>query len=202
MEFDDDLVFFIGKISTFEIRTKVINPSEPATLTTSQQSCGFGKGTPTTFAVITDVIDETLVFFFGPCSFVCVGFLATRRPSHGDDDDDVCVCVWAREKKGRGRQESRMWGELSYKRRWLWPSWYIHVREREREAVCFAVLCVGDLVGNLLLFFFFLLFLLGFCFLFFFFLSFLIISWELRQIQKQHIVSFIWVYLKSNIFLD
>ncbi|KAJ0432674.1 hypothetical protein HanRHA438_Chr17g0804471 [Helianthus annuus] len=29
-----------------------------------------------------DVSNKTIIFFFGPCTFVCVCFFTTRRPSH------------------------------------------------------------------------------------------------------------------------
>jgi hypothetical protein len=40
------------------------------------------KGTPATFAVALDVINEFLIFFLRPCSFVCL-FLLTARFPHG-----------------------------------------------------------------------------------------------------------------------
>lgn len=38
----------------------------------------FGKGAPATFAMDTDVVDEALVFFFGPSALVGVSFLTAR----------------------------------------------------------------------------------------------------------------------------
>lgn len=43
---------------------------------------GFGEGTPASLAVDADVVDEALVFLFGPSAFIGVGFLTARRPSH------------------------------------------------------------------------------------------------------------------------
>lgn len=120
------------------------------------QTCGFREWTPATFAVITDVIDETLVFFFGPSSFVCVGFLATWRPSH--DEEGVCVCVWEKRDQDVRRVLSCI------KRSDFWPSWYMTTCDyvREREAVLCCVVC--GRIGGWLFYFF----LLRFCFRLFF----------------------------------
>lgn len=42
----------------------------------------FGEGTPATFAVEADVVDEALVLFLGPGALVGVGLLAARGSSH------------------------------------------------------------------------------------------------------------------------
>lgn len=38
----------------------------------------FGEGAPATFAMDADVVDEALVFFFGPSALVGVSFLTAR----------------------------------------------------------------------------------------------------------------------------
>ncbi len=39
---------------------------------------GFGEGAPAAFAVGADVVDEALVFLFGPGAFVGVRFFTAR----------------------------------------------------------------------------------------------------------------------------
>jgi len=82
MEFDDELVFFFREIAAFEVRAEVVDPAEAAALAAAEKAGGFGERAPATFAVSSDVSYEAIVFFFGPCTFVCVCFLTTRRPSH------------------------------------------------------------------------------------------------------------------------
>lgn len=78
MELDDELIFFFCEISTLEVRAKVVYPSQPTALAAPKQPCGFGEGAPAAFAMDADVIDEALVFFFGPSAFVGVSFLTAR----------------------------------------------------------------------------------------------------------------------------
>lgn len=78
MKFDDDLIFFFSEIASLEVRSQIVYPSQPATLPTSKQPCSFREGTPAALTMSPDVIDEALVFFFSPGSFVGVGFLTAR----------------------------------------------------------------------------------------------------------------------------
>lgn len=82
MKLNDKFIFFFSKITTLEIRTKIVYPSESATLAASKQSCGFGERTPATFAMDANIVDETLVFFFGPSAFVGVCLFTARGASH------------------------------------------------------------------------------------------------------------------------
>ena len=43
---------------------------------------GFGKRSPGSMAIHTDVFDEAVVFFFGPSTSVGVGFVAARLSTH------------------------------------------------------------------------------------------------------------------------
>ncbi|KAF1896688.1 hypothetical protein Lal_00034387 [Lupinus albus] len=80
--FDDDFIFFFGEVATFEVRTEVINPAETAALAASEKTSSFRERTPTTFTMSTNIRYKSIIFFFSPCTFVCVSFLTTRRPSH------------------------------------------------------------------------------------------------------------------------
>lgn len=50
-----------------------------------------------------DVINETLVFLFGPCTLVCVLFLTTWRSAHGF----LCVCMFGGRERERKRENER-----------------------------------------------------------------------------------------------
>lgn len=82
MELDDELIFFFSKIAAFEVGTEVVDPAETAALATAEEAGGFGERAPAALAVSSNISNETIVFFLGPCSFVSVSFLAARRPSH------------------------------------------------------------------------------------------------------------------------
>ena len=82
MEFDDEFVFFVGEVATFEVGAEVVDPAEAAAFAAAEEAGGFGEGAPAAFAVGSDVGDEAIIFFFGPCSFVGVCFLTARRSSH------------------------------------------------------------------------------------------------------------------------
>lgn len=82
MEFDDELIFFFREIATLEIRSKVVDPPQPAALPTSKEARRLRQRTPAAFAVSSDVGSEAVVFFLGPSSFVGVSLLAARRSSH------------------------------------------------------------------------------------------------------------------------
>lgn len=88
MEFDDEFIFFFGEVATFEVRTEVVDPPETATLAAPEETGGFGERAPAPFTVSSNVRYEPVIFFFGPCSFVCVSFLTTRGPSHNFKFDD------------------------------------------------------------------------------------------------------------------
>lgn len=51
-------------------------------------TCSLGEGTPTALAVEADVVDEALIFVFGPRAFVGVGFLAARGSSHREPEPE------------------------------------------------------------------------------------------------------------------
>lgn len=80
VEFDYEIVFFFGEVSTLQIRTQVIYPSQPATLPTSQQTCGPRKGMLAAFAVGSNVGDEAGIFLLGPRPFVCITLLTAQSP--------------------------------------------------------------------------------------------------------------------------
>lgn len=78
MKLNNEFVFFFSEIPSLQIRPQIIYPSQSATLSTSQQSGGFGEGAPVALAVNPDVVDEARVLFLGPSAFVCVSFLTAR----------------------------------------------------------------------------------------------------------------------------
>lgn len=78
MELDDELVLFLGEVSTLKVRPEIVDPTETATFAAPKKSSGFGKRSPAAFAMSFNVSYEPLVLFFRPCSFVCVSFLTTR----------------------------------------------------------------------------------------------------------------------------
>jgi hypothetical protein len=80
--FDDELIFLLGEIATLEVRAEIVDPPETTTLTTAEKTSGFGERSPTSFTVGCNISYESLIFFFAPCSFVCMTFLAARGPSH------------------------------------------------------------------------------------------------------------------------
>lgn len=82
MEFDDEVIFFEGEITSLEIRPKIVNPPESAAFATPLKTSGSRERTPTTFTVSFDVRDELIVFFLSPSSFIRVVLLAARRPPH------------------------------------------------------------------------------------------------------------------------
>jgi len=82
VEFDDELIFFFGEIAALEIRAEVVDPAETAALAAAEKAGSFGERAPAAFAVSSNISYEAIVFFFGPCTFVCVCFLTTRGPSH------------------------------------------------------------------------------------------------------------------------
>lgn len=78
MELDDELVFFLGEVSTLKVRPEIVDPPETAAFSTPKKSGGFGERSPAAFSMSFNVSYEPLVLFFRPCSFVCVSFLTTR----------------------------------------------------------------------------------------------------------------------------
>lgn len=82
MKFDDEFIFIFSEISTFEIRAKVIDPTKPTAFATTKQSSSLRESSPTAFTMDTNVIDEALIFIFGPSAFVGVGFFTARGSSH------------------------------------------------------------------------------------------------------------------------
>ena len=82
MKFDDEFIFFFSEIAAFEVRTEIVDPPETAALAASEKAGGFGERAPAAFAVSSNISYEAIIFFFGPCTFVCVSFFAARGPSH------------------------------------------------------------------------------------------------------------------------
>ena len=82
MEFDDELVFFEGEIAALEVRAEIVDPAETTALAATEKAGGFGERAPAAFTVSSNVRNEAMIFFFGPCTFVCVSFLTARGPSH------------------------------------------------------------------------------------------------------------------------
>lgn len=82
MEFDDELVFFEGEIAALEVRAEIVDPAETTALAATEKAGGFGERAPAAFTVSSNVRNEAMIFFFGPCTFVCVCFLTARGPSH------------------------------------------------------------------------------------------------------------------------
>lgn len=78
MEFDDELIFFLSKVSSLQVRPQVIDPPEAAALPAAEEPGGLRQRPPAPLAVGPDVSYEPIIFFFGPCPFVRVGFLTTR----------------------------------------------------------------------------------------------------------------------------
>lgn len=78
MELDDELILFLGEVTAFEVRPQVIDPPEAAALSATEEARGLRERPPAALAVCPDVRDEPLIFFFGPCTFVCVSLLAAR----------------------------------------------------------------------------------------------------------------------------
>jgi hypothetical protein len=82
VQFENKIVFVFRKIPSFQIRAKIIYPSQPATLTTPKQTCGLGERAPATLSMSLNILDKPLILFFGPSSFVSVTVGAARRSSH------------------------------------------------------------------------------------------------------------------------
>lgn len=82
MEFDDHLVLLFGEVPALEVRPEVINPAETTALAAAEEPCGLGEGPPAAFAVGSNVSDQLIILLFGPCTFVGVSLLTTRRPPH------------------------------------------------------------------------------------------------------------------------
>lgn len=78
VEGDNELVFFVGEVTTLQIWPQVVDPPQATALAAAQQAGCFGKGSPAAFAVALDVGDEALVLLLAPCPFVHVLALATR----------------------------------------------------------------------------------------------------------------------------
>lgn len=78
MELDDELVLFLGEVSTLKVRPEIVDPAETAAFATPEKAGSFGERPPAAFAMSFNVSYEPLVLFFRPCSFVCVSFLTTR----------------------------------------------------------------------------------------------------------------------------
>ena len=43
MEFDDELVFFFGKVTSFKVGAEVVDPPETAALAAPEKAGGFGE---------------------------------------------------------------------------------------------------------------------------------------------------------------
>ena len=78
MEFDDEFIFFFSEVASLEIGAEVVDPPEAAALATPEKASGFGEGAPATLTMSSNVRYEPVIFFFGPCTFVCVCFLTAR----------------------------------------------------------------------------------------------------------------------------
>ncbi|VFQ63568.1 unnamed protein product [Cuscuta campestris] len=72
MEVDDEVVFFISKVASFEIG------SQEKKMGTGS----FGKSPPRTLAMAFDIASKAVVFFLGPCPFACMLFLTAWRSPH------------------------------------------------------------------------------------------------------------------------
>jgi hypothetical protein len=98
VEFDDELIFLLGEISTFEVGAEIVDPPETATLTATEKTSGFWERAPASLTVSSNISNQPLIFFFAPCSFVYVTFLTARGPSHIDQfylyifDDHSLTC--------------------------------------------------------------------------------------------------------------
>lgn len=84
VEFDDELIFLLGEISTFEVGAEIVDPPETATLTATEKTSGFWERAPASLTVSSNISYQPLIFFFAPCSFVYETFLTARGPSHID----------------------------------------------------------------------------------------------------------------------
>lgn len=82
MKLDDKFIFIMCEVSSFEIRSEIVNPPETTAFTATEEISGSRKRSPATFTVRLDIRDKSLVFFFSPSAFVHVFFLAARRSSH------------------------------------------------------------------------------------------------------------------------
>jgi len=82
VEFDDEFILFFGEVATLEVGAEVVDPAETAALAAAEEAGGFGEGAPAALAVSSNVRYKSVIFFFGPCTFVCVSLLTARGSSH------------------------------------------------------------------------------------------------------------------------
>jgi len=57
MKLDDKFIFIMCKVSSFEIRSEIVNPPKTAAFTAAKETSGSRKRSPTTFTVRLDVRD-------------------------------------------------------------------------------------------------------------------------------------------------
>jgi hypothetical protein len=69
VQFEYKNIFIFRKIPSFQIRAKIIYPSQPANLTTPKKTSGLGESAPATLSMHLNMLDESGIFFFGPSSF-------------------------------------------------------------------------------------------------------------------------------------
>jgi len=82
VRFENKIVFVFRKIPSFEIRAKIIYPSQPATFATTKETCGLGERAPTTLSMSLDILDKPVILFFGPSSSGSVTVGTAGSSSH------------------------------------------------------------------------------------------------------------------------
>ena len=82
VQLDDNIIIFIGKVPTLEIRAEIVHPSKTATFAAADKASSFRKGSPAACTMSLYVCSQEVILFFGPCSFVGMIFFAARRPTH------------------------------------------------------------------------------------------------------------------------
>lgn len=82
VEINDKLFFIFIKNATLQVGSEVVSPTEAAALATSPESSEFRDGTPTTLTMYEYEIDQLLVFFSSPWSFLHAKLVTAWLPSH------------------------------------------------------------------------------------------------------------------------
>lgn len=83
MQSDDQILLLLREVASFEVGPQVVDPSQPAALPASLQSCLLWDVAPASDAESGDVIEELLIFFGRPEAFPQPDLLEIARiPAH------------------------------------------------------------------------------------------------------------------------
>jgi hypothetical protein len=96
----DEAILLFRDVSTLQVGTKIINPSQSAAFPAPKQTCSFGQCTPATFTMYTDVLNESVIL--------------TLRPGTSLQSGSLFTTAARRKRRRRRRSRSLFWGHAQF----------------------------------------------------------------------------------------